>query len=209
MSAYKLRRRCNIFRQKHPELGNIIRYNYFKDIGCSLGAHGQQAIFADDAETCPAIYGNIFYNGGGGTPEFTIKTNGGQFAQVYNNIFIDNDAAMYMQPWKQIYSKNERIPSNWWVQMQDLAIGSTGNNFFDAPETIKYSKKDLLFSETWKKYYTETEETGYWAKVFDYCNPTLYNAAKKLQEAGDEAAYAECAHVIIRPEFENPVIARV
>lgn len=172
-------------------LGTIIRYNYFRDIGCELGAHGQQSIFADDATTCPAIYGNIFVNGGGGSPEFTIKTNGGQFAQIFNNIFIDNEAAIYMQDWGQTYSTNKKIPSNWWLSVQDLKIGSTQGMWFNNPEIITYSRKDLVFSDAWKEYYTKTEPTGFWAKFFDYINPELYAQAQKLQSAGDEAAYAE------------------
>ncbi|MDY6314910.1 MAG: right-handed parallel beta-helix repeat-containing protein [Clostridia bacterium] len=42
------------------DLGNIIRYNYFNDIGGHLGQHGQQAIFMDDGEIGPAVYGNVF-----------------------------------------------------------------------------------------------------------------------------------------------------
>ena len=168
------------------DLGNIVRYNYFHDIGAHIGHHGQQAVFTDDGEVGPAIYGNIIYKGG--LPDYPLKTHGGQFHQIYNNIIIENNVGFYMQPWGvgDTGVKNAMIPARWFVYMTDLqkvfGSSSAGSNLFE-------SRKDLIFSSEWKKYYTETESTKYWAKVFDFINSENYNAAKGFSDKGDAAGF--------------------
>jgi len=167
------------------EMGNIVRYNYFHDIGGHIGAHGQQSIFTDDGETGPAIYGNIMYKGG--LPSFPLKTNGGQFHWIYHNIVLDNGVGAYMQNWSvgPTGVKDTMKPTSWWtyvMDMRDLFGGGNTNLLNDG------KRKELTFSETWMNYYKNVEPTKQWAKLYDYLNPEMYEAAKKIYDTKDKAA---------------------
>ena len=166
------------------DLGNIVRYNYFHNIGAHIGHHGQQAVFTDDGEVGPAIYGNIIYKGG--LPDYPLKTHGGQFHQIYNNIIIENNVGFYMQAWNNSENgvANDKIPARWFLYMTD-----TGTVYGAGISNLFSGRKGLVLSNEWRKYYTETESTKYWAKVFDFINSENYNAAKEFSDKGDAAGF--------------------
>ncbi len=175
------------FGRNVTELGNIIRYNYFHDIGNLIGQHGQQSIFTDDGEPGPFIYGNIFYRGG--LPSFPIKTHAGQFHWISNNIIIDNSTGAFMQEWPAGETgSTEGRQGRWWLYIQDKgdlhSANGTGGWWAQ--------RKDLLLSDKWIKYYTEDEPTGQWKGMYDYLNgdicaklDTLYAQEDKEKAKSD------------------------
>ena len=168
------------FGRRVGDIGNIIRYNYFHEYGGHVGTHGQQAIFTDDGQVGPAIYGNIMYNPVSET-SYPFKTHAGQFHWIHDNIFIGaKGQGLFMQMWPrgwtQAQDKREGV-GRWFFYIQDIGddILSTGKSGMFA------TYKDLLFSDTWYKYYTEEEPTGQWKSMLEnYINKDMY---AKLQEA--------------------------
>jgi hypothetical protein len=69
------------------ERGNILRHNYWHDIGLGPNAHLTFAIYFDDAGGDGArVYGNVFCKAGKQT---TIFLNGGSDITITNNIFVE------------------------------------------------------------------------------------------------------------------------
>ena len=136
-------------------LGIEIKYNYFHDVGNTYGGYGQQSIFTDDGAAGGYIYGNIFYRGTlttdqGGTPSvsFPIKTNGGQFMRVENNIFVDSPSATRFQPWNQ--GSDRSLQDRWWLWVQD--------KYSKANASIWSKMQKVGFdSEVWKQHYKDTQ----------------------------------------------------
>jgi hypothetical protein len=79
-------------------LGNVIRFNYFHDIGNNNRGHGTQAIFLDDASSGVHIHGNVFFKAGSNA---AIKYHGGTRNIAENNIFIGPPpaVAVHHQSW--------------------------------------------------------------------------------------------------------------
>ena len=109
--------------RKPEETGVTIRYNYFHDIGNQYGGYGQSCVFYDDGAIGPELYGNLFYRGTrtvdqGGTSAncFAIKTHGGQYGNIQNNIFIDVPLAVRIQPWNNSGTEKQ---TRWWLWVQN------------------------------------------------------------------------------------------
>lgn len=79
-------------------LGNVIRYNYFHDIGNDNPGHGTQAIFLDDGASGVHIHGNVFARAGSNA---AIKYHGGTRNVAENNVFVGPPPAVAVEhaPW--------------------------------------------------------------------------------------------------------------
>ena len=73
--------------------GNILRENYWHDIGSGLTAVGQSGIRLDDAISGTLIYGNVFARCSGGNFG-GVQMNGGKDNWIDNNIFVDCNIAI-------------------------------------------------------------------------------------------------------------------
>ncbi len=71
------------------EQGNVIRNNYFHDIG---SRHRTMAIYHDDGACAMTVYNNVFYKAG----LIAGFIGGGQDNKYYNNIFIDTRFASHI-----------------------------------------------------------------------------------------------------------------
>ncbi|KKO18909.1 MAG: hypothetical protein BROFUL_02388 [Candidatus Brocadia fulgida] len=85
----------------YSERGNIIRYNYFHD----LGSGDVQAIYLDDFASGTTVFGNVIYKGKRG-----VVIGGGRDNIVQNNIFVSCsiaaihvDARGIRKPWAKKY----------------------------------------------------------------------------------------------------------
>ena len=90
-----------LYKGRNPSCrGNIIRYNFWKDIGNPMG-HGTAAIYFDDGDGGDLVFGNIFLRAGnpGGGTFGTIFSHGGHDIRAENNIFIDCPRALGSFPW--------------------------------------------------------------------------------------------------------------
>ena len=90
-----------LYKGRNPSCrGNIIRYNFWKDIGSPMG-HGTAAIYFDDGDGGDLVFGNIFQRCGyPGAGSFgTIFSHGGHSIRAENNIFIDCPRSLGSAPW--------------------------------------------------------------------------------------------------------------
>lgn len=109
--------------------GNIIRYNYFHDIGAGeSGEWGRQAIFLDDFMSSAHIFGNVFQKIGGAAVKLAGSDN-----IVENNIIVDCETAQTaIDVQRRYYSDNNATPA-----------------LFETLEEVPYK------SEVWSKKYPE------------------------------------------------------
>lgn len=80
--------------------GNIVRFNFWYDIGSPMG-HGNAAIYFDDGDGGDMVIGNVFLRCGepGHGPFGTIFSHGGHGLVADNNIFVDCKRALGSAPW--------------------------------------------------------------------------------------------------------------
>lgn len=79
------------------ERGNVIRHNFWHDIGSTL-THGSCAVYFDDGTGGQVVYGNVFYRAAGGSFG-AVFVHGGHDNRVDNNIFIECKRAVGHAPW--------------------------------------------------------------------------------------------------------------
>jgi len=104
--------------------GNIIRDNFWKDIGTDMG-HGTAAIYFDDGDGGDIVAGNIFLHcGSSGRGEFgTVFSHGGHGILAENNIFIESRRALGSVPWNDSRWKQSLGGSTWQKRLlQDVDI---------------------------------------------------------------------------------------
>ena len=90
-----------VYKGRNPSCrGNVIRHNFFADIGSPMG-HGSGAVYFDDGDGGDIVFGNIFVRCGdpGGGNFGTIFSHGGHGIRGENNIFIDCKRALGSSPW--------------------------------------------------------------------------------------------------------------
>jgi len=80
--------------------GNIVRYNFWHDIGSPMG-HGNAAIYFDDGDGGDTVFGNVFLRcGEPGKGSFgTVFSHGGHDNRAENNIFVECKRALGSAPW--------------------------------------------------------------------------------------------------------------
>jgi hypothetical protein len=90
-----------LYKGRNPSCrGNIIRWNYWHDIGSPMG-HGNAAVYFDDGDGGDLVYGNVFVRcGDPGRGSFgTVFSHGGHGIRAENNIFVDCKRALGSAPW--------------------------------------------------------------------------------------------------------------
>ena len=79
--------------------GNIVRYNYFYNIGNQLGSvNASNAVFTDDASCDLVCFGNVF--GQGIQSGEALKVHGGMNNIFRNNLFVDVPKIMWTVNWQ-------------------------------------------------------------------------------------------------------------
>jgi hypothetical protein len=90
-----------VYKGRNPSCrGNVIRHNFFQDIGSPMG-HGTGAIYFDDGDGGDVVFGNIFVRcGDPGQGTFgTVFSHGGHGIRADNNVFVDCKRALGSSPW--------------------------------------------------------------------------------------------------------------
>jgi hypothetical protein len=90
-----------LYKGRNPSCrGNIIRFNYWHDIGSPMG-HGNAAVYFDDGDGGDVVFGNVFARcGEPGKGAFgTVFSHGGHGIRADNNIFVDCKRALGSAPW--------------------------------------------------------------------------------------------------------------
>lgn len=71
--------------------GNVVRYNYFHQIGRHKGSIGVQSVYLDDWSSGTLVYGNVCHEAGRG-----VLLGGGRNNTIENNIFVDCAPAVHV-----------------------------------------------------------------------------------------------------------------
>ena len=169
-------------------LGFKILDNYFHDIGNAYGSYGTAAVFWDDGSSGPFVSGNVFYratntseNGGTAPLNHALKTYGGQYAKITNNIFVDMPAAFNGQGWNGGTGRywGADSESEWYLWVYNKRPqGNAG--------IWELITKDVNFeSEIWKKHYENTQWSWLWDKV----------SSKRYAEIADKDPKADKAEL--------------
>ena len=90
-----------LYKGRNPSMrGNVIRYNYWHDIG-GIDGHGVAAIYFDDGDGGETVYGNVFVRcGAPGIGGFgSVFSHGGHGITAENNIFVDCRRPLGSAPW--------------------------------------------------------------------------------------------------------------
>ncbi|MEA1952126.1 MAG: right-handed parallel beta-helix repeat-containing protein, partial [Planctomycetota bacterium] len=87
--------------------GNIVRYNFWHNIGSPMG-HGNAAVYFDDGDGGDFVIGNVFFRcGDPGKGSFgTVFSHGGHDLLAENNIFIECKRSLGSAPWNDKRWKN-------------------------------------------------------------------------------------------------------
>ena len=86
---------------RNPSMrGNVIRFNYWHDIGSPLG-HGNNAIYFDDGAGGNTVFGNVLVRCGnpGRSSMGALFVHGGHQNLLQNNILVDCKRAIGATPW--------------------------------------------------------------------------------------------------------------
>ncbi|MDY4976326.1 MAG: S-layer homology domain-containing protein [Clostridia bacterium] len=112
--------------------GNIIRYNYFYDVGNpNQSTYYPCCVFADDGSSNMEVYGNVA--GPGVEHSQIFKLHGGMNHKIYQNLLIDAPVGFYQNCWK----------NNVWYER---VVGSGMTALRDSFNTIK---DNPLYWEKW------------------------------------------------------------
>lgn len=90
-----------LYKGRNPSCrGNVIRYNFWRDVGSPMG-HGTAAVYFDDGDGGDTVFGNIFLRcGHPGRGSFgTVFSHGGHDNVAENNIFIECKRPLGSAPW--------------------------------------------------------------------------------------------------------------
>ena len=90
-----------LYKGRNPSSrGNVIRFNYWHDIGSPMG-HGNAAVYFDDGDGGDLVLGNVFVRcGEPGRGSFgTVFSHGGHDIRAENNVFVDCKRALGSAPW--------------------------------------------------------------------------------------------------------------
>ncbi len=90
-----------LYKGRNPSCrGNMIRYNFWHNIGSPMG-HGNAAVYFDDGDGGDTVFGNVFFRcGEPGKGSFgTVFSHGGHGAMAENNIFVECKRALGSAPW--------------------------------------------------------------------------------------------------------------
>jgi len=117
------------------EFGNIIRYNYFKNIG-NFGM--TMAVYYDDGACGTQLYGNVFYKAG----SRTIMVGGGSYNPIYNNIFIESKLVIHLDNRLENWAKSSLSPGGiFGIRMNKV-------NYNEAPYSAAYPDLVTYFKDS-------------------------------------------------------------
>ena len=180
-------------------LGIEIKYNYFHDMGNAYGGYGQQSVFWDDGAPGPDMFGNIFYRGTltadqGGTTNnhsYAIKTHGGQFSRITNNIIVDAPTAYLNQTW-----------GDWYEWVYDLEISTKTRDHDVWANQMLPSNFD---SDAWKNHYKDTQ----WSFLNQYFNLADKAKLDAMSDSSKIQFVNEHKPPLATNTFDGNVVAKV
>lgn len=150
--------------------GNIIRYNYFHDIGSSLAKFGAAGVYLDDCMSSAEVYGNVFYK-----VNKPLFIGGGRDNIIRDNIIVECEKSICFDErgltWNldQLYKNLLKVPykSDIWEKryptlgniLSDDSPGTPKGNLITG--NVLYKTKDMEIAQSVKKYGTISDNILY------------------------------------------------
>ncbi len=158
------------------QLGRVIRYNYFHDIGNIYAGVGQYSIYADCGSMGAEIYGNLFVDAAGRqedpedfhSPKGSVMLNGSQFNHVYNNVFVSQQAAVVFESW----AANGSVQSDWILYLY-------GRGRFGGMGPDERMREVNFDNPLWREHYAGT----IWENIYDYVTIEKLDEYQQLSDA--------------------------
>jgi hypothetical protein len=177
--------------------GNIIRCNYWHDIGSGIGPVGQAGVRLDDAISGVQVYGNIFqrcsegFFGG-------LQINGGKDNVVQNNLFLECRYGISVSRWGQA-RWNEFLASPTVVNLLTKEV-----DIHSPPYSVRYP--DLA-------HLAESPSVNHvWDNVFCQCGSVFHDDGG-IQDTldnlaiGGDPGFADMDHNDLSLKADAPVFA--
>lgn len=184
------------------QLGRVIRYNYFHDIGSTYLGVGQFSIYADCGAPGAEIYGNLFVDAGGhaadpedfGSPRGSIMLNGSQFNHVYNNVFVSQQSAVVFESWAGTSGKKQ---GDWIMYLY-------GRGRFGGMGPDERCREVNFDSPLWREHYADT----IWENIYDYVTIDLLDQYAGLPDQ-DMERIARGMAPFLTNEVDNNVFVSI
>lgn len=197
-------------------IGNVIRYNYFHDIGNEDACWLTSAIYTDDFGTSGEIYGNYFYNTSIMDPEYqykgpSIMLNQASFAGIHDNIFIctgtevptkdTNGITSWLRNTIGAYADGVKIAGfdsieqyGWRKNLDNIGFYVYNDDgSYEISETWTEALKDTL----WESYLTLLNYENY-SQVYYQHNGKLYSVESALEAYGSgELSVEDASRVLV------------
>ena len=144
--------------------GNVIRYNYWSNIG---NPHAQwiSAIYFDDGDGGDRVYGNVFYKAGPQMPNApfgAVFSHGGHDNIAENNIFVDCLIPFAATSWKEDRWK-KMVAADLWQRVLFKDVDITSDTYIARYPELKdfmsntsdarrrnIARKNLIVNSSWK-----------------------------------------------------------
>jgi parallel beta-helix repeat protein len=117
--------------------GNVVRYNYFHQIGRHKGGVGVQSVYLDDWSSGTLVYGNVLHEAGRG-----VLVGGGRNNTVENNIFVDCTPAVHVDSRGLGWAKNYFDGTT-----TTLTDGLKDMNYREEPYSTRYPELLTLYDD--------------------------------------------------------------
>lgn len=167
------------------ERGNIIRYNYFKDLS---PRHRVTATYHDDGACASEVYGNIYYRAG----SLPVLIGGGCDNHYYNNVFIDSLTAIHLdnrlQGWAARMVEKEGIfeerlkAVNYQQPPYSIAYPLLANYFEENPSLPKRNVIDKnLFYRIGNLVHGKTQWADFYNNWITVTDPGFVDASNPLK----------------------------
>ncbi len=170
--------------------GREISYNYFENNASSYADGWAQSVFWDDIATGPWVHHNVFNKGTWATSEggskMALKSYGGSFALVENNIFVDTPYGAQFQTYYPFGEGHKQ--TGWWLSLYGKAAdGTHGGSYTEANwKSVGAQISDPKNAEKYKG--------TPWEGFFDVFSIDFYNKnMKDLDRNKDKAALEKLA----------------
>ncbi|MDY6315282.1 MAG: S-layer homology domain-containing protein, partial [Clostridia bacterium] len=195
-----------IYWGRSPKITGLeIAGNYFHNHASKIGNGWAQSVFWDDGAIGPYMHDNVFYKGtlskSSGGNMMAVKTHGGQYSTIENNVFVDNPYALQFQTWA--YNHKDLKEKRWWSYIYDKYSG--GNKGWLG----QFIEVDFS-GDAWQNHYKDS----HWSEYMKIWSMSFYNEnlkdldPKNAEDAAKIDALAEQYAPSKTNVFKNNVVIK-
>lgn len=180
------------------ERGNIIRYNFFHDLGELKTDIGAMAIYLDDWASGTTIFGNVCYKAGR-----AVLVGGGRNNAIENNIFVDCTPAVHVDSRGLGWAKNyfDGTTTTLTDRLKDM-------NYKQPPYNVRYPELLTLEGDEpalakYNKIVHNISWGGRWLDLLDHLTPRVVEVKDNFTDG--EAEFVAPARMDFRLREDSPV----